>query len=118
MDAASPFYAISQFRVSFAAIIVASCALVLAVSQARRQRKHDELSVQPKLVFDSAAPLVFSDRNAFVAIVDHGSIVALDTPATLIERLLATGFQNQRDPKPANLEDVFLSLTSHYLRED
>ena len=53
-----------------------------------------------------------------VAIVDRGSIVALDTPNKLIDQLLATGFQNQREPKPANLEDVFLNLTGRYLRED
>jgi ABC-2 type transport system ATP-binding protein len=53
-----------------------------------------------------------------VAILDHGNIIALDTPATLIEQLLRTGFQKKRDPRPATLEDVFLRLTSHQLRED
>jgi len=53
-----------------------------------------------------------------VAIVDRGRIVAIDAPGALIDRLLATGFRHERTPKAANLEDVFISLTGHALREE
>jgi ABC-2 type transport system ATP-binding protein len=53
-----------------------------------------------------------------VAIVDHGRIIALDTPDALIEALLATGFRNEREAKPANLEDVFISQTGRSLRDE
>jgi ABC-2 type transport system ATP-binding protein len=52
-----------------------------------------------------------------VAIMDHGKIVALDTPYNLIKRLLAKGFKKKVVEKEANLEDVFLDLTGHKLRE-
>lgn len=52
-----------------------------------------------------------------VAIIDKGSIVALDSPNTLIDGLLDTGFRKERIGKAANLEDVFLSLTGKSLRE-
>ncbi|MBX9785479.1 MAG: ABC transporter ATP-binding protein [Chitinophagaceae bacterium] len=51
-----------------------------------------------------------------VAIVDSGKIVALDTPGSLIDNLLATGFERPKQMKQANLEDVFISLTGHALR--
>jgi ABC-2 type transport system ATP-binding protein len=53
-----------------------------------------------------------------VAIMDHGHIVALATPHALITDLLAGGFAKERIARHANLEDVFLSLTGHSLRED
>lgn len=53
-----------------------------------------------------------------VAIMDKGSIVALDTPDALIDNLLDTGFRKERAGKAANLEDVFLNLTGKSLRED
>ncbi|MBI4306572.1 MAG: ABC transporter ATP-binding protein [Chloroflexi bacterium] len=53
-----------------------------------------------------------------VAIVDRGKVVALDSPAVLVDRLLATGFRHSREVKPANLEDVFINLTGHSLREE
>jgi ABC-2 type transport system ATP-binding protein len=53
-----------------------------------------------------------------VAIIDSGKIVALDTPHNLIDQLLATGFQRLRQMKQANLEDVFISLTGHALRDE
>ena len=53
-----------------------------------------------------------------VAIVDRGRIVALDTPNNLIDQLLAKGFERQREVKQANLEDVFISLTGHALRDE
>lgn len=52
-----------------------------------------------------------------VAIMDHGKIIALGTPSHLIERLLAKGFKKEIIEKEANLEDVFLDLTGHKLRE-
>jgi ABC-2 type transport system ATP-binding protein len=53
-----------------------------------------------------------------VAIMDHGKIVALDKPATLIDALLAKGFERQKEVKQANLEDVFISITGHALRDE
>ena len=53
-----------------------------------------------------------------VAIMDHGCIVALAPPHELIARLLADGFRKERIERHANLEDVFLALTGHALRED
>lgn len=52
-----------------------------------------------------------------VAIIDSGKIVALDSPGRLIDNLLATGFERPREMKLANLEDVFIALTGHSLRE-
>ncbi len=52
-----------------------------------------------------------------VAIMDQGRIVALDTPQVLVDSLLATGFHKERAEKAANLEDVFLELTGHSLRD-
>ena len=51
-----------------------------------------------------------------VAIMDEGQIIALDKPDLLIDQLLATGFEKQKETKGANLEDVFISLTGHRLR--
>ena len=42
----------------------------------------------------------------------------LSTPGALIDRLLATGFRHEREPKLANLEDVFISATGRSLREE
>jgi ABC-2 type transport system ATP-binding protein len=53
-----------------------------------------------------------------VAIMDHGRIVALEQPGTLIDALLARGFHKNHVEKQANLEDVFLDLTGHALREE
>jgi ABC-2 type transport system ATP-binding protein len=53
-----------------------------------------------------------------VAIMDAGRIVALDTPDALVESLLARGFTKARTERLANLEDVFIDLTGHELRED
>jgi len=52
-----------------------------------------------------------------VAIMDEGQIIALDKPDLLIDQLLATGFEKQKETKAANLEDVFIQLTGHGLRE-
>ena len=58
---------------------------------------------------------VLCDR---VAIMDAGRIIALDTPRALIGQLLARGFTKPVMQQQANLEDVFLDLTGHALRED
>lgn len=52
-----------------------------------------------------------------VAIIDSGEIIALDSPDKLIDNLVATGFERPKEMKKANLEDVFISLTGHSLRE-
>ena len=52
-----------------------------------------------------------------VAIMDQGRIVALDSPDELIDKLLLGGFHKERAEKAANLEDVFLELTGHALRD-
>ena len=48
-----------------------------------------------------------------VAIMEGGSIIALDTPQALIDQLLASGFDPRREVKKANLEDVFLKIAGH-----
>jgi ABC-2 type transport system ATP-binding protein len=53
-----------------------------------------------------------------VAIVDSGKIVALDSPGKLIDDLVEKGFERPREMKLANLEDVFIQLTGHSLRDD
>lgn len=58
---------------------------------------------------------VLCDR---VAIIDSGKIIALDTPDVLIDNLLAGGFERRKEMKGANLEDVFINMTGHSLREE
>lgn len=58
---------------------------------------------------------VLCDR---IAIIDSGKIIALDTPDKLIDELVATGFERPKEVKKANLEDVFIHLTGHALREE
>ena len=58
---------------------------------------------------------VLCDR---VAIMDAGRIIALDSPHSLITQLLGRGFSKPVLQQQANLEDVFLDLTGHALRED
>jgi ABC-2 type transport system ATP-binding protein len=53
-----------------------------------------------------------------VAIIDSGKIIALDSPDRLIDKLVATGFERPKEVKKANLEDVFINLTGHGLREE
>ena len=57
---------------------------------------------------------VLCDR---IAIMDAGKIISLDTPQKLIEKLLATGFSKPAVVQQANLEDVFLTMTGHALRD-
>jgi ABC-2 type transport system ATP-binding protein len=53
-----------------------------------------------------------------VAIIDNGKIIALASPDKLIDELVATGFERPKEVKKANLEDVFINLTGHSIRED
>ena len=57
---------------------------------------------------------VLCDR---VAIMDEGRIVALDPPRKLVDDLLGRGFTKPTIQQQANLEDVFLDLTGHELRD-
>lgn len=52
-----------------------------------------------------------------VAIIDSGKIIALNTPAGLIDKLLDTGFTKPKPVRGANLEDVFIHMTGKELRE-
>ena len=58
---------------------------------------------------------VLCDR---VAIIDQGKIIALDQPGQLIDNLLAKGFEKAGELRKANLEDVFIHMTGHHLREE
>lgn len=53
-----------------------------------------------------------------VAIMDAGKIVAHAPPQELIQQLIAKGFSKTRVERLANLEDVFLDLTGHSLRDE
>ena len=53
-----------------------------------------------------------------VAIMDNGKVVANAPPHELVQKLLAKGFTKERVERLANLEDVFLDLTGHSLREE
>jgi ABC-2 type transport system ATP-binding protein len=53
-----------------------------------------------------------------VAIMDRGKIVALDAPQRLVDELMGRGFTKPRVERLANLEDVFLDLTGHDLRDE
>lgn len=58
---------------------------------------------------------VLCDR---VAIIDAGKIIAMESPDRLIDNLVSSGFERPREVKKANLEDVFINLTGHSLREE
>lgn len=53
-----------------------------------------------------------------VAIIDSGKIISMGSPDKLIDDLVATGFERPKEVKRANLEDVFINLTGHALREE
>jgi ABC-2 type transport system ATP-binding protein len=53
-----------------------------------------------------------------VAIIDAGKIISLGAPDKLVDDLVASGFERPKEVKKANLEDVFIHLTGHALRED
>ena len=58
---------------------------------------------------------VLCDR---VAIIDSGKIIAMESPDRLIDNLVSSGFEKPKEVKQANLEDVFIKLTGHSLREE
>lgn len=53
-----------------------------------------------------------------LAIMDEGEIIALDTPEKLIDGLLGRGFKKKQVVQQANLEDVFIDLTGHEIRDE
>ena len=57
---------------------------------------------------------VLCDR---VAIMDGGRIIAIDPPSLMIDQLMASGFTPEKEVRGASLEDVFIRLTGHALRE-
>ncbi len=52
-----------------------------------------------------------------VAIMDHGKIIALDSPKNLILQLLKRGFKKVQKVEQASLDDVFIDLTGKALRD-
>lgn len=58
---------------------------------------------------------VLCDR---VAIVDAGKIIAIASPAKLIDDLVASGFERKIEVKKANLEDVFIQMTGKEWRDE
>ena len=79
----------------------------------RTLRDRGHTVVLTKHYFEEAE--VLCDR---VAIMDGGRIIALDTPQALVDQLIGRGFRKARVERLANLEDVFIDLTGHDLRED
>lgn len=53
-----------------------------------------------------------------IAIMNEGRIISLDSPDKMIDDLVASGFERPRQTKQASLEDVFIHLTGHDLREE
>jgi ABC-2 type transport system ATP-binding protein len=53
-----------------------------------------------------------------VAIMDAGKIIAMAPPHEMIDALVAGGFRKERLERLASLEDVFLSLTGHTIRDE
>lgn len=53
-----------------------------------------------------------------VAIMDEGRIIAIDPPAAMIDALLREGFVRTQAVKAASLEDVFIHLTGHEMRDE
>lgn len=53
-----------------------------------------------------------------VAIMDQGLIAAIDTPAALVDRLVASGFERPVEVRRATLEDVFIQLTGHGFEDE
>ncbi|MEX0635520.1 MAG: ABC transporter ATP-binding protein, partial [Ferruginibacter sp.] len=53
-----------------------------------------------------------------IAILDQGKIIRLDSPDTMIDELVAGGFERPKQVKAANLEDVFIHLTGREMRDE
>jgi len=52
-----------------------------------------------------------------VGIIDHGKIITIDSPDNLIDDLVRSGFERPKQVKLASLEDVFINLTGHTIRD-
>jgi ABC-2 type transport system ATP-binding protein len=52
-----------------------------------------------------------------LAIMDEGRVIALDSPANLVKKLLDRGFHKKQVRAAADLEDVYIDLTGKELRE-
>lgn len=52
-----------------------------------------------------------------VGIIDNGKIISIDTPDSLIDDLVTSGFERPKEIKLASLEDVFLHLTGKEIRD-
>jgi ABC-2 type transport system ATP-binding protein len=53
-----------------------------------------------------------------IAIMDEGRIVSLDSPDKMIDDLVNSGFERPKQVKSASLEDVFIHLTGHEMRDE
>jgi len=53
-----------------------------------------------------------------IAILDQGEIIKLASPDKMIDDLVASGFERPKQVKAANLEDVFIHLTGHQIRNE
>jgi ABC-2 type transport system ATP-binding protein len=53
-----------------------------------------------------------------IAILDQGKIIRLDSPIQMIQELISSGFERPKQTLAANLEDVFIQLTGHEMREE
>jgi ABC-2 type transport system ATP-binding protein len=53
-----------------------------------------------------------------IAIMDQGRIISLDSPDKMIDDLVCSGFERPKQVKAASLEDVFIHLTGHEMRDE
>lgn len=53
-----------------------------------------------------------------IAIMDEGKIISLDSPDKMIDDLVNGGFERPKQVKKASLEDVFIHLTGHEMRDE
>lgn len=53
-----------------------------------------------------------------IAIMDEGRIISLDSPDKMIDDLVNSGFERPKQVKAASLEDVFIHLTGHEMRDE
>ena len=53
-----------------------------------------------------------------IAIMDKGRIIKLNSPESMIDELVDSGFERPKQVKAANLEDVFIHLTGREMRDE
>ncbi|HMC99193.1 MAG TPA: ABC transporter ATP-binding protein [Ferruginibacter sp.] len=53
-----------------------------------------------------------------IAIMDEGKIISMDSPDKMIDDLINSGFERDKQVKSANLEDVFIQLTGKEIRDE